>query len=85
MVNFQDIFQQVHQVVHCSVTRESIIMQIVLKKTISIYSLIEVAARYNTKQIFLIHARSRLNPIQNGEGKKAPYQFFPCNFYKRRN
>ena len=30
-----------------------------------------------------------INPIQmgggGGGGKKAPYQFFPCNFYKRRN
>ena len=29
------------------------------------------------------------NPIQDGGGggqaKKAPYQFFPCNFYKCRN
>ena len=25
-----------------------------------------------------------INPIQDGEPKKAPYQFFPCNFYKRR-
>ena len=33
---------------------------------------------------------SRFNPIQDegggrGGGKKAPYQFFHCNFYKRRN
>ena len=27
---------------------------------------------------------SQINPIQDGEGKKAPYQFFPCNFYKHR-
>ena len=27
-----------------------------------------------------------LNPIQDGGGKNAPpYQFFPCNFYKRKN
>ena len=28
-----------------------------------------------------------INPIQDGGGgaKKAPYQFFPCNFCKRRN
>ena len=26
------------------------------------------------------------NPIQDTEGgKKVPYQFFLCNFYKRRN
>ena len=31
------------------------------------------------------------NPIDDGEGgggggsKRAPYQFFPCNFYKRGN
>ena len=24
-----------------------------------------------------------LNPIQ--DGREAPYQFFPCNFYKRKN
>ena len=35
----------------------------------------------------------KLNPIQDEEGggggwgwcKMAPYQFFPCNFYKRKN
>ena len=28
-----------------------------------------------------------VNPIQDGGGgqKAPPYQFFPCNFYKRRN
>ena len=26
-----------------------------------------------------------INPIQDGAGKKAPYQFFLCNLYKRRN
>ena len=26
-----------------------------------------------------------LNPIQDGGDKKAHYQFFPCNIYKRRN
>ena len=27
-----------------------------------------------------------INPIQDGGGaKNAPYQFFPCNFCKRRN
>ena len=25
-----------------------------------------------------------LNPIQDGGQKGHPYQFFPCNFYKRR-
>ena len=25
------------------------------------------------------------NPVQDGEQKGSPYQFFPCNFYKRRN
>ena len=30
---------------------------------------------------FLTH----FNPIQERGGKKVPYQFFPCNFYKRRN
>ena len=37
--------------------------------------------------------KEKFNPIQYGRGgggelgwgKKAPYQFFPCNFYKRRN
>ena len=29
-------------------------------------------------------AEEDFNPIQDG-GKKAPYQFFPCNFYKQRN
>ena len=31
---------------------------------------------------------SQVNPIQNGGGgykKSPPYQFFPCNFYKRRS
>ena len=30
-----------------------------------------------------------INPIQDGGGgakrSPSPYQFFPCNFYKRRN
>ena len=30
-------------------------------------------------------AYSEFNPVQDGVGKKAPYQLFPCNFYKRRN
>ena len=25
-----------------------------------------------------------INPIQAGGAKKPPYQFLPCNFYKRR-
>ena len=29
---------------------------------------------------------SQVNPIQNGGVQKIPpYQFFPCNFYKRRS
>ena len=26
-----------------------------------------------------------INPIQDGAAQSSPYQFFPCNFYKRRN
>ena len=26
-----------------------------------------------------------VNPIQDEEPKKAPYQFLPCNFYKLKN
>ena len=26
-----------------------------------------------------------INPIQDGGAQRPPYQFFPCNFYKRRN
>ena len=33
--------------------------------------------------------KENFNPIQDGVGvggaKSPPYQFFPCNFYKRRN
>ena len=38
----------------------------------------------HTSQIYFEHY---LNPIQDGRGggKKAPHQFFSCNFYKRRN
>ena len=42
---------------------------------------------YNFVIIIVIITEYRtFNPIQDGkEGKKAPYQFFPCNFYKRWN
>ena len=32
-----------------------------------------------------IHLEVFFNPIQDEGGGKAPYQFFPCNFYKCRN
>ena len=42
---------------------------------------------YDRLKLIFIFVGS-FNPIQDGGGgggKKAPYQFFPCNFYKRRN
>ena len=30
------------------------------------------------------HGGKSLNPIQDGGQKGLPYQYFPCNFYKRR-
>ena len=33
--------------------------------------------------IALFQKLDTVNPIQDGRAEKAPYQFFPCNFYKR--
>ena len=40
----------------------------------------------HTLKILRCEYRKIFNPIHDGGGgKKAPYQFSPCNFYKRSN
>ena len=37
------------------------------------------------KDFFTYCACAVFNPIEDGRPKRPPYQFFPCNLYKRRN
>ena len=44
----------------------------------------DIAIKLKRANALLLTIRNYVNPIL-GRGQKGPYQFFRCNFYKRKN